>query len=90
MLEPGLFEWLAWHPRGLPTFMTPDELKEAGLNVARCDSTTPDHNDKTADEGRQKSYKPIWTEWNIKESVTEYYERCHVVTRAILDRHKGE
>ena len=29
-LEPGLFEWLAWHQKNMPTWMSPQDLKEAG------------------------------------------------------------
>lgn len=32
-VEPGLIEWLAWYPNGLPTWMSPDQLIEAGFNV---------------------------------------------------------
>ncbi|KAF2352343.1 Histidine phosphatase superfamily clade-1 [Trinorchestia longiramus] len=32
-LEPGLFEWLAWYPEGVPRFMTNEELIAAGFNI---------------------------------------------------------
>lgn len=32
-VEPGLIEWLAWYPNGLPTWMTPESLTKAGFNV---------------------------------------------------------
>ncbi|XP_015180456.1 PREDICTED: protein UBASH3A homolog isoform X4 [Polistes dominula] len=32
-IEPGLTEWLAWYPAGVPTWMTPEELINAGYNV---------------------------------------------------------
>ncbi|XP_043490897.1 protein UBASH3A homolog isoform X1 [Polistes fuscatus] len=32
-IEPGLTEWLAWYPAGVPTWMTPTELINAGYNV---------------------------------------------------------
>ncbi|KAI4502165.1 hypothetical protein M0802_002847 [Mischocyttarus mexicanus] len=32
-IEPGLVEWLAWYPAGVPTWMTPEELIHAGYNV---------------------------------------------------------
>ncbi|XP_057339104.1 ecdysteroid-phosphate phosphatase [Microplitis mediator] len=34
-VEPGLIEWLAWYPNGLPTWMTGDELITAGFNIDR-------------------------------------------------------
>lgn len=32
-IEPNLFEWLGWHRVCRPTFMRPEELREAGFNV---------------------------------------------------------
>lgn len=32
-IEPGFMEWVAWYPNGLPTWMTPEELLNAGYNV---------------------------------------------------------
>ncbi|KAH0566666.1 protein UBASH3A homolog [Cotesia glomerata] len=32
-VEPGLIEWLAWYPNGLPAWMTSEELTRAGFNV---------------------------------------------------------
>ncbi len=32
-IEPGLFEWLGWYQSGIPKFLTPAEMKEAGFNV---------------------------------------------------------
>lgn len=32
-IEPGLLEWLAWYPAGIPTWMTSEELVKAGFNV---------------------------------------------------------
>ena len=32
-IEPGLIEWLAWYPNGVPVWMTSEELIGAGFNV---------------------------------------------------------
>ncbi|XP_029660286.1 protein UBASH3A homolog [Formica exsecta] len=32
-VEPGLIEWLAWYPNGIPVWMTSEELVKAGFNV---------------------------------------------------------
>ncbi|XP_053983392.1 ecdysteroid-phosphate phosphatase isoform X1 [Hylaeus volcanicus] len=32
-IEPGLIEWLAWYPNGVPVWMTSEELMKAGFNV---------------------------------------------------------
>ncbi|KZC13855.1 Ubiquitin-associated and SH3 domain-containing protein B [Dufourea novaeangliae] len=32
-VEPGLIEWLAWYPNGVPVWMTSDELIKAGFNI---------------------------------------------------------
>ncbi|XP_063991645.1 ecdysteroid-phosphate phosphatase [Diachasmimorpha longicaudata] len=34
-VEPGLIEWLAWYPNGLPTWMDNEGLSKAGFNVDR-------------------------------------------------------
>ncbi|XP_046600857.1 protein UBASH3A homolog isoform X2 [Neodiprion lecontei] len=32
-VEPGLIEWLAWYPNGLPVWMTPEALIKAGFDI---------------------------------------------------------
>ena len=33
MIEPGLFEWLAWVRNGIPAFFTLEEYRDRGFNV---------------------------------------------------------
>ncbi|XP_076243229.1 ecdysteroid phosphate phosphatase isoform X2 [Calliopsis andreniformis] len=35
-IEPGLIEWLAWYPNGVPVWMTSEELMKAGFNIDKC------------------------------------------------------
>lgn len=36
------------------------------------------------------SHQPIWTAFDIKETISDYYDRCHKVTSNILEKHKNE
>jgi len=75
-IEPGLFEWLGWYRDGLPRFMTVAEMKENGYNVCTTDV-------------------PVWPESKfsnidgtvVQETTEQYYDRCHHVTKEILQKH---
>ncbi len=37
-------------------------------------------------------HQPIWSvsKYNIHETTEQYYDRCHIVTKAILNRHEAD
>lgn len=68
-IEPGLFEWVAWYADSYPSWMTYEELMDAGFN--------PDLDYKpliTKDALKER----------ISESCTQYYQRCFDVIQHIL------
>lgn len=73
-LEPGLFEWLAWHKgSGMPQFLTPTELADAGFRLHKDHQYFIDFsqlNDMLRSE-------PV-------ESIEQYYKRSHYVTQLAL------
>ena len=79
-IEPGLFEFLGWYERGLPTFFNPTE-------------TTGNNND---DDQMQlffnidKNYRPIipLEKLSRDEKYLDYYNRSFKVTQQITDKHK--
>lgn len=62
---------MMWHQNGLPSFMTPGELKAAGFDI-------------------DASHHPFWTAFDVKETLSDYYDRCHMVTSSILEKHKND
>ncbi|XP_071453820.1 ecdysteroid-phosphate phosphatase [Hetaerina americana] len=69
-VEPGLFEWLGWYVEELPNWMDAEDLINAGFNV-------------------MTNREPYVTVENLanqrKETVENFYERCHFVIRKALE-----
>lgn len=36
------------------------------------------------------SHHPFWTAFDVNETLSDYYDRCHMVTSSILEKHKNE
>ncbi|XP_037940920.1 protein UBASH3A homolog isoform X2 [Teleopsis dalmanni] len=73
-LEPGLFEYMNWHPEGTPDWLSYDELSDAKFNI--------DPNYKpfmTVDKLNEC----------INETSEEFYKRNYEVLRKIIDVTKG-
>lgn len=69
-MEPGLFEWMAWYPDGVPDWLTLNELKEANYNINsdyKPFVNVPSLNDA------------------IKETTEEFYTRNFNVLRQIIE-----
>ncbi|XP_013097696.2 ecdysteroid-phosphate phosphatase isoform X1 [Stomoxys calcitrans] len=73
-LEPGLFEWMAWYPEGVPDWLTKDELKAAHYNV---------------DTEYQPFVTVNNLNESIKETTEEFYTRNYDVLRKIIDSTSG-
>lgn len=76
-VEPGLFEFLGWYERGLPSFFTPTEMNindDEEINLYNID----------------KNYRPIISLEKLSrdEKYTDYYNRSFKVTQQITDKHK--
>ncbi|XP_043215535.1 protein UBASH3A homolog [Amphibalanus amphitrite] len=67
-MEPGLFEWLVWYADGLPSFLSPEELRSWGFNVDTAYRPLV-----SVHELRERS-----------ESCEQYYARSHFVTQGVL------
>lgn len=86
-IEPGLFEFLGWYERSLPTFFNPSET------TATTTTTTGNNND---DDQMQlffnidKNYRPIipLEKLSRDEKYLDYYNRSFKVTQQITDKHK--
>ena len=84
-IEPGLFEFLGWYERGLPSFFNPSET-----------TATTENNDDDDDEQMQlffnidKNYRPIISLEKLSrdEKYLDYYNRSFKVTQQITDKHK--
>ncbi len=72
-LEPGLFEWLAWHQNSIPECMTPEELQRAGYNV----------------DARYKPYISADELVDTEETCEEYYTRNYFVSQCVLQAKEG-
>jgi ubiquitin-associated SH3 domain-containing protein len=76
-VEPGLFEFLGWYERGLPSFFNPSEMiinEEEEINLYNID----------------KNYRPIISLEKLSrdEKYIDYYNRSFKVTQQITDKHK--
>jgi hypothetical protein len=76
-IEPGLFEFLGWYERGLPSFFTSSELnitEDEEINLYNID----------------KNYRPIISLEKLSrdEKYIDYYNRSFKVTQQITDKHK--
>lgn len=70
-IEPGLFEWLAWYPDGLPDWMTPAELAAAEYNI----------------DLEYQPFVTVAELKDSRETCEQYYLRNTFVTRGALNAH---
>ncbi|XP_037712965.1 protein UBASH3A homolog isoform X3 [Drosophila subpulchrella] len=73
-LEPGLFEWMAWYPSGVPDWLNKNELIEAKYDVDLDYEPVQPGSDLTA---------------RLKESTEQFYERNHDVILQLLEQTTG-
>ncbi|XP_011185936.1 ecdysteroid-phosphate phosphatase isoform X3 [Zeugodacus cucurbitae] len=73
-LEPGLFEWMAWYPDGVPDWMSRSELLEADYNI-----DTSYHPFISANKLNEC----------VKETTEEFYTRNFETVRKIIETTKG-
>ncbi|XP_020817892.1 protein UBASH3A homolog isoform X2 [Drosophila serrata] len=73
-VEPGLFEWMAWYPSGVPDFLTKNELVEAQYNVDLDYEPVQPSSDLTV---------------RLKESTEQFYERNNDVIQQLLEQTTG-
>ncbi|SPP82747.1 protein UBASH3A homolog isoform X1 [Drosophila guanche] len=73
-LEPGLFEWMAWYPSGIPDWLTKSELIEAKYNIDLEYEPVQPSGELTA---------------SLKESTEQFYTRNHDVLLQLLERTTG-
>nr|XP_036213530.1 protein UBASH3A homolog isoform X8 [Bactrocera oleae] len=73
-LEPGLFEWMAWYPDGVPDWMSKSELLDADYNIDT--SYQPFISDTKLNEC-------------VKETTEEFYTRNYETLRKIIGTTKG-
>ncbi|XP_017036321.1 ecdysteroid-phosphate phosphatase isoform X3 [Drosophila kikkawai] len=73
-VEPGLFEWMAWYPSGVPDWLTKNELVEAKYNVDLDYEPVQPSSDLTV---------------RLKESTEQFYERNHDVIQQLLEQTTG-
>lgn len=73
-IDPALFEYTAMYPDGLPTFFTPEELKNLGFNI---------------DTTYQPSLTTDALKMCCNENFTEFYDRNAAVTEHVLQRYES-
>ncbi|XP_011290252.1 ecdysteroid-phosphate phosphatase isoform X1 [Musca domestica] len=73
-LEPGLFEWMAWYPDGVPDWLTKEELQAAKYNI------DTEYQPFVAINNLNES---------IKETTEGFYTRNYDVLRKIIDSTVG-
>ncbi|KAH8268024.1 hypothetical protein KR018_006561 [Drosophila ironensis] len=73
-VEPGLFEWMAWYPGGVPDWLTKSELVEAKFDI-----------DLDYEPVQPKQDLSV----RLKESTEQFYERNHEVILQLLKRTTG-
>ncbi|XP_016952365.1 protein UBASH3A homolog isoform X2 [Drosophila biarmipes] len=73
-LEPGLFEWMAWYPSGVPDWLNKNELIEAKYDVDLDYEPVQPGSDLTV---------------RLKESTEQFYERNHDVILQLLEQTIG-
>lgn len=69
-LEPGLFEWMAWYPEGVPDWMSKSELLEADYNI---------------DTSYQPFISVNKLNECVKETTEEFYTRNFETIRNIIE-----
>lgn len=69
-MEPGLFEWMAWYPEGVPEWLSHNELLAAGYNIDKDYKPFV-----SVDELGDK----------IKETSEEFYTRNYEVLKKIIE-----
>ncbi|KAH8417553.1 hypothetical protein KR222_001804 [Zaprionus bogoriensis] len=73
-LEPGLFEWMAWYPSGVPDWLSSSELIDAKYDIDLNYVPVQPATDLTA---------------QLKESSEQFYTRNHEVLLKLLERTTG-
>nr|XP_043068241.1 protein UBASH3A homolog isoform X1 [Drosophila bipectinata] len=73
-LEPGLFEWMAWYPSGVPDWLSKNELVEAKYDIDLDYEPVQPSSDLIV---------------RLKESTEQFYERNHDVILQLLERTTG-
>lgn len=69
-VEPGLFEWMAWYPEGVPDWLSISELAQADYNV---------------DTNYQPFMTANKLNDCIKETTEEFYTRNYEIMRKIIE-----
>ncbi|XP_017960324.1 protein UBASH3A homolog isoform X2 [Drosophila navojoa] len=73
-LEPGLFEWMAWYPNGVPDWLTSKELIDSKYDIDLNYEPVQQATDLAA---------------QLKESTEQFYMRNHEVLLQLLERTTG-